>query len=97
MSEKKFEDRQRQSMADFRRSAWQPGDKLPDWATHVRVDAYSENGKGPYFRVTPIVVENPEAQRQRQQAEAIRQMNADMADLVEFAKQGEFRESDAGS
>jgi len=35
-----------------------------------------------------------EAQRQRQQAEAIRQMTAEMADLVEHAKAGEFKESE---
>ena len=32
-----------------------------------------------------------EAQRQRQQAEAIRQMTADMADLIDHAKAGEFK------
>jgi hypothetical protein len=86
-----LEYRQRQSMADFNRSAFRH--ELPGFSRESkRLDAIAA-----------------EAERQRQQAEAIRQMNADMAseieriksedwkepeDLVEFAKAGEFKGSD---
>jgi hypothetical protein len=72
-----FQSRQRQSMADFRRSAFRH--EPPGFSCEAkRLDAIAA-----------------EAERQRQQQEAIRQMTAEMADLIEHAKQGEFKEDDA--
>jgi hypothetical protein len=92
-----FQSRQRQSMADLRRSAF-AADCEHEWRRqHGGAFSCLWCGKpAPYVssqeasNMTDAIA--AEAQRQRQQAEAIRQMNADMADLVEFAKAGEFRE-----
>jgi len=90
-----FESRQRQSMADFNRSAWTDHPAtvqvLSLYGNYVAPVHYEEISGGEV-----CYINHRDGKRKNilwlKQSEAMRQSCADMADLINFAKQSEFKE-----